>query len=137
MSLIRVLIVDDSPMIRQILSGMLGAEADIEVVGYARDGVEALEQTIQLRPDVITMDLEMPRMSGLLALRQIGLQCPCPVIMCANLSEDDEESPFQAMAGGAVGFVPKPIDGNLLVIPHLKDRLLEKIRSAARYPVAI
>jgi len=83
---IRVLIVDDSAFMRNALGKMLASDPDIEVVGIARDGVEALEKVALLKPDLVTMDVEMPRMDGIEALRRIMATSPLPVIMVSSLT---------------------------------------------------
>lgn len=106
---IRILIVDDSPVIREILALMLCAEPDFEVVGEAQDGHEAVQLTAALRPDVITMDLHMPRINGVEATRQIMNTMPTPItIVASEVHEDSANLAAQALAAGALTLVEKP-----------------------------
>jgi two-component system, chemotaxis family, protein-glutamate methylesterase/glutaminase len=126
---VRILIVDDSAFMRLTLSKRLAAEAGFEVVGTARDGREGLDQARALRPDVITMDVEMPGMSGLDTLGQIMAELPTPVIMVSSLTKEGTEVTVQALTLGAVDFIAKPsqISGMQDVVQDLAN----KIRQAA------
>jgi two-component system chemotaxis response regulator CheB len=105
---IRVLIVDDSASMRMLIRGILVADPAIEVVGMAADGVEAVEKTLSLKPDVVTMDVEMPRMDGITALRQIMDKAPATrVIMLSSLTREGAKITFDALDAGAFDFVPK------------------------------
>lgn len=126
----RVLIVDDSPLIRRFLGDMIGAEPDLEVVGYARDGEEALAQVRQLRPDVVTMDVEMPRCSGLEALRLIMAQHPVPVLMVSSLTRSGARETVEALQCGALDVVAKPTQGPA-EFPRVREELLAKLRAAS------
>lgn len=105
--MIRVLVVDDSAFMRNAISSYLTQDAGIEVVGTARDGMDCLEKVRQLQPDVITLDLEMPRMDGLETLRQLMNTSPLPVIMISSLTEFGAEATLKAMEVGAMDFIPK------------------------------
>ncbi|HNT73619.1 MAG TPA: chemotaxis-specific protein-glutamate methyltransferase CheB [Anaerolineae bacterium] len=106
---IRILIVDDSPVIREILTAMFRAEPDFEVIGEAQDGHEAVQFTAALRPDVITMDLHMPRMTGVEAIRQIMNTTPTPItVVASGIHEDCAVMAAQALAAGALTMVEKP-----------------------------
>ena len=126
---IRVLVVDDSAFMRLTLSRRLVADGDIEIVGTAPDGVEALEQVRNLKPDVVTMDVEMPRLSGLEVLAQLMAEQPTPVIMVSNLTAQGAETTARALTLGAVDCVAKPamIAGTQAMITELAS----KIRQAA------
>jgi two-component system, chemotaxis family, protein-glutamate methylesterase/glutaminase len=126
----RVLIVDDSPLIRQILSDMVNAEPDLEVVGHGRDGSESVALTRDLKPDVVTMDVDMPNMGGLEALRQLMMETPVPVIMISSLTREGSRETFQALNAGACDFICKPQHGALSAIHQLQSELIMKIRSA-------
>ena len=105
---IRVLVVDDSPFLRHTLTSRLAAAGEIAVVGTAADGVDALARVIELKPDVVVLDVEMPRMDGLAALQRIMAECPTPVVMFSALTQRGARATIQALVRGAVDFVPKP-----------------------------
>jgi two-component system chemotaxis response regulator CheB len=105
---IRVLVVDDSPFMRYTLAKHLSATPDIEVVGSAQDGIDALAKIPALSPDVVTLDVEMPRMDGLTALEHIMTDCPTPVVMLSSLTRRGARTTIQALMRGAVDFVAKP-----------------------------
>lgn len=128
---IRVLIVDDSSYMRFVLGKILGQDAGIQVVGGARDGVDALAQIPALDPDVITLDIEMPRMDGFETLRRIMRERPTPVIMVSSYSEKDENATIRALEMGAVDFVRKPGKGKSLTMVAVQDELIAKIKMAA------
>ncbi|MBN2002668.1 MAG: chemotaxis response regulator protein-glutamate methylesterase [Anaerolineae bacterium] len=126
---IHVLVVDDSPFMRHTLSKHLEAHPDIKVIGQAADGIDALAKTIELRPDVITLDVQMPRMDGLTALERIMAECPTPVIMVSGLTERGARVTIQSLMRGAVDFVTKPVEA--LQIQEVVNELVEKIKMAA------
>lgn len=126
---IRVLIIDDSAFMRVMLARYLAHEPAIQVVGSARDGIEALQQIAELRPDVLTLDIEMPRMDGLTALQRIMAECPTAVVMLSSRTQHGARSTIQALMRGAVDFVPKPDgmhDPQQIII-----ELIAKIKAAA------
>jgi len=125
----KVLIVDDSALIRRVLSEIL-SEAGFEVA-IARDGVEALAKVDSFLPDVVTLDVQMPNMSGLECLDRIMLQRPCPVVMVSSLTADGAEETLTALELGAVDFVPKPDGVMSLAVDELAPVLVEKVRGAA------
>ncbi|MBE0476896.1 MAG: chemotaxis response regulator protein-glutamate methylesterase [Coriobacteriia bacterium] len=127
---IRVLVVDDSALIRQMLTRALSLDPRIEVVGSARTGVEAVEKARVLEPDVITLDIQMPEMSGLEALPFIVRSTRARVIMLSSL--DDPDVTYQALERGAVDFITKPTAGVATSLTELTDLLLKKIRTAHR-----
>ena len=126
---IRVLIVDDSAFIRYTVAKYLEADTDIEIAGNARDGLEALEKIPALKPDVVILDVEMPRMDGLTALKRIMVECPTPVIMLSALTQRGAHTTIRALMRGAVDFVPKP-DAKI-DIHSVIEELTQKIKAAA------
>ncbi|MCA9511763.1 MAG: response regulator, partial [Myxococcales bacterium] len=115
---IRALVIDDSAYSRQTITRMLAASPLVEVVATARDGEDALRKTLELRPDVVTLDLEMPRMDGFTYLRLVMAQCPTPVIVVSGRGGDADV--FKALDLGATDFIEKPT-------PHATPEL-ESIR---------
>jgi two-component system, chemotaxis family, protein-glutamate methylesterase/glutaminase len=134
--MIRVLVVDDSAFVRQALVRMLGAAPDIEVVGTAVDGREALEQTRNLRPDVITLDIKMPRMGGLEALHRIMTECPTPVLLLSSLTSEGADVTLRGLELGAMDFVDKSsVQGHMNLLA-LTQELQCKVRALASVPRA-
>ncbi|HEU0091046.1 MAG TPA: response regulator, partial [Vicinamibacteria bacterium] len=105
--MIRVLVVDDSAFVRQALSRMLSAAPDIEVVGTAVDGKDGWEKALDLRPDVVTLDVKMPRMDGLEALRRIMADCPTAVLLLSSQTKEGAEVTLRGLELGAMDFVDK------------------------------
>jgi len=128
---IRVLVVDDSPLIRQVLVDMISSAPDMEVVGTAKDGLEATEKARELRPDVMTLDVEMPRMTGLDALTTILADHPTPVVMVSTRTSVGAEETMKALERGAVDFVCKPRSGSILALRDVQQELTDKVRHAA------
>jgi two-component system chemotaxis response regulator CheB len=128
---IRVLITDDSAFMRQILADTLTSVPDITVVGRARNGTDALHKTLVLEPDVITMDVEMPEMSGLSALEGIMQQRPTPVIMVSSRTGEGTETTLKCLEAGAFDFIRKPaaVSGNEM--ERFQSELQAKVRLAA------
>src|SRR5690625_21102 len=114
--MIRVLVVDDSAFMRKTISMMLEGDPEIEVVDTARDGLEACDKVAELRPDVVTLDIEMPRMDGLTALRKIMASTPVPVVMVSSLTREGAAATMEALQAGALDFVPKDSSGTMLAI---------------------
>ena len=106
MAKIKVLIVDDSALVRQVLSGLLEKEADIEVMATAPDPIFAMSKMNKEWPDVITLDVEMPRMDGITFLKQIMATRPTPVLICSSLTEKGAATTVQALEAGAAGILP-------------------------------
>ncbi|MGD9726261.1 MAG: chemotaxis response regulator protein-glutamate methylesterase [Nitrospiraceae bacterium] len=129
---VRVLIVDDSAFMRKSLSAMLASDPRIEVSGVARNGEEALHQAAQLHPDVITMDVEMPGMNGIEALKRIMADCPTPVIMVSSLTSEGASETLRALELGAVDYVAKQLDGVATKISAIQIELIAKILAVAR-----
>jgi len=129
---IRVLVVDDSALMRKLIPRILEADSSIEVVGTAMDGAFALRKIEELRPDVITLDLEMPRMDGLETLRTITKEHLVPVIVCSTHSREGAYSTFKALAFGAIDFVAKPKDAAAGRLETIAGDLIQKIKVASR-----
>ncbi|MBN1192459.1 MAG: chemotaxis-specific protein-glutamate methyltransferase CheB [Coriobacteriia bacterium] len=129
-STIKVLVVDDSALIRQMLTRALSVDPSIEIVGSARTGLEAVEKANELQPDVITLDIEMPELSGLEALPHIIKATPSRVVMLSAI--DDADTTYQALSQGATDFLVKPSEGFALSLSELTESLLKKIKTAYR-----
>ncbi len=127
----RVLIVDDSPLIRSILTRVLSGASDINVVGGAKDPYEARELILEYRPDVIILDIEMPRMDGLTFLKKLQAHYPVPVIMCSGAAPANSQAALEAIEAGAVDVVAKPATGGSKALARLGEDLAEKVRAAA------
>lgn len=132
--MIRVLIVDDSAFMRHVLRNSLAADPEIQVVDTARDGLDGLAKIASLQPDVVTLDLEMPRMDGFEALQRIMQEMPRPIIMLSSLTQAGADATIRALRLGAADFVPKPASGGLN-IEAMKGVLLGKIKQAASIDV--
>lgn len=128
---INVLIVDDSPTVRAVLSRALSNEPDISVIGEAKDPFEARELIIEYRPDVIILDIEMPRMDGLTFLAKLQEHYPVPVIMCSGVATANSHAALKAIELGAIDFVVKPSAGGSRALRRLGEDLADKIRAAA------
>lgn len=129
---INVLIVDDSAFMRNAISSMISSDPEINVIGIARDGIEAVEKAAALKPDIITLDVEMPRMDGLEALKRIMSQNPVHVLMVSSLTTEGAQATLDALDLGAVDFIPKNLSDYSINIVKIKDILLEKIKSIGR-----
>jgi two-component system chemotaxis response regulator CheB len=129
---IKVLIVDDSAFMRKSLSLMLGADPEIEVVGTARDGLDGLEKVKNLSPDIVTLDIEMPRMDGLTALKRIMKECPTTVLMISSLTTEGADATIRAMELGAVDFIAKGMSYVNVNIHTIKEDLLKKVKSIGK-----
>jgi len=128
---VRVLIVDDSASVRQTLTTILSEDADIEVMATASDPFAAARRLQSELPDVIILDIEMPRMDGITFLRKIMAQCPLPVIICSSFTEQGSDLMFQAFEAGAVDIVPKPRMDTRQALLESSVRLRDAVKSAA------
>lgn len=134
---IRVLVVDDSALIRQLLTELLGGVPDIEVVGTAPDPFVAREKIKTLNPDVLTLDLELPRMDGLTFLERIMALRPMPVVVLSSHTQQGADSALRALRLGAVDYMPKPQNDIRAGMAALQQELAAKIRTAAAARVGI
>lgn len=128
----RVLIVDDSSFMRMAIRGILIKEPSIEIVGTASDGVEGVEKAIALKPDLITMDVEMPRMDGISALKQIMAKAPTKVLMVSTLTNEGAKATFEALDAGALDYIPKNVTDSSDAQNIFREELLKKVREATR-----
>ncbi len=128
---IRVLIVDDSALVRQTLTKILDADKDIEVVGAAPDPLVAREKIKKLNPDVLTLDVEMPKMDGVTFLRNLMRLRPMPVVMVSSLTEKGAEITLEALEVGAVDFVSKPKIDLANTLEDYAEEVTEKVKAAA------
>src|ERR1700733_12790139 len=106
--MVRVLVVDDSAVVRQTMTNVLSSDPEIEVIGTAGDPFVAADRIEEQIPDVITLDIEMPRMDGLTFLKKIMSQHPIPVVICSSLAEEGAQSTFRALEYGAAEIITKP-----------------------------
>jgi two-component system chemotaxis response regulator CheB len=132
---IRVLVVDDSAFVRKVVTQMLSRSPAIDVVGTARDGEDALELTERLQPDVITLDLVMPRMNGVEFLRAQAARRPVPVVIC-SIAHESGAMALEAFEAGAVEFVQKPTALATDRVYEIAEELIAKVQAAARANVA-
>src|SRR6185369_17296497 len=134
-SRIRVLIVDDSAFMRKVLFSILAADPQMEVVREARDGREGVAKAEQLKPDVITMDINMPHMDGLQATEAIMSQNPRPIVIVSSESREGADVTLKALELGAIDFVAKPSGGIDLDMSSVKEELCRKLKMAAKVRV--
>jgi two-component system chemotaxis response regulator CheB len=131
----RVLVVDDSAFMRKVLESIFNADEQLVVIGHAKDGREAIALAESLKPDVITMDLNMPHLDGLQATAQIMTTNPRPIVVVSSESKEGASSTLRALELGAIDFVTKPSSGIDLDMQSVKDDLLRKVRIAAKVRV--
>lgn len=129
---IKVLIVDDSNFVTSSISRTLSSDNEIEVIGYARNGIEAVEKITGMKPDVVTLDVVMPAMDGLTALGHIMSECPTPVIMLSALTSEGADITIKALELGAVDFFLKASALNPTGTLDAKEALIQKVKAAAR-----
>lgn len=129
---VKVLVVDDSALMRKLIPIILERDPDIEVVGTAMDGAFAIRKIAELHPDVVTLDLEMPRMDGIETLRMIMRNAPLPVIVFSTHSKEGAYATFKALALGAIDFVAKPREAAAGHLDPVAYQLIEKIKVAKR-----
>ncbi|TWC21774.1 two-component system chemotaxis response regulator CheB [Pseudomonas sp. SJZ085] len=129
---VKVLVVDDSGFFRRRVSEILSADTTIQVVGTATNGKEAIDQALALKPDVITMDYEMPMMDGITAVRHIMQRCPTPVLMFSSLTHEGARVTLDALDAGAVDFLPKNFEDISRNPDKVRQLLCEKVHSISR-----
>ena len=132
---IRVFVVDDSAFVRYTLTRHLTADAGITVVGSAHDGLDAMDKIPALKPDVVTLDVEMPRLDGLETLKRIMTECPVPVVMLSSLTQRGASTTIKALMRGAVDFVAKP--STSADVRAVMDELIAKVKAAASAQTAV
>ncbi len=132
--MIRVLVVDDSAVVRQVITKELSKFSDIEVVGTAMDPFIARDKIALLRPDVITLDIEMPRMDGLSFLEKLMEHFPLPVVIVSSLAPENSENAVRALAMGAIEIVAKP--GSQFSAPNVEMELIQAVRTASHAKVS-
>lgn len=131
--MIRILIVDDSPTTRQALASILEGDPEIQVVGQAADGVEGVELTAQLKPDVITMDVHMPRMDGNAATKEIMARTPTPIVVVTTLSQSEMAfEGFDILLSGALEIVQKPSAIAPEGMDAIRAELISKVKTVAQ-----
>ncbi|MCC7311364.1 MAG: chemotaxis response regulator protein-glutamate methylesterase [Sulfuritalea sp.] len=128
---IKVLVVDDSAVVRQVMSDILGREPGIRVIGTAPDPIFALERMRREWPDVITLDVEMPRMDGVTFLKKVMAERPTPVVICSSLTQAGAETTMQALAAGAVSIITKPTLGLKDFLRESSNDVVAAVRAAA------
>src|SRR4029078_1177045 len=127
---LRVLIVDDSAIVRKMLADSMREERDLEVVGTAADPFIARDLILQHEPDVVTLDIEMPRMDGVTFLRKLMEHHPMPVIIVSSLTKSGSQASIEALAAGAIDVIPKP--GGPYSVGQVAEPLEQRIRSIPR-----
>ncbi|NTV51547.1 MAG: chemotaxis response regulator protein-glutamate methylesterase [Candidatus Firestonebacteria bacterium] len=132
---IRVLVVDDSAFMRKAIRNILNSSKDMEVVATARDGLDAIKKVTDYQPDVITLDIEMPRLEGLQTLGYIMSECPTPVVMLSAYTESGGVTTMKALEYGAVDFVCKPSGPISLDLDKVEQELIAKVRTASQVDV--
>lgn len=129
---IKVMIVDDSAVVRQVVSRELSCDPGIEVIGVAADPIFALQKMKTSWPDVLVIDIEMPRMDGITFLKKIMAEHPTPVVVCSSLAEQGTQAAFEALAAGAISIITKPKTGLKSFLEKSSNDIVQAVRSAAR-----
>lgn len=132
----KLLVVDDSAFMRKLISDFFVGNSKIEVVGTARNGKDAIAKILKLKPDVVTMDIEMPELNGLDALNEIMAVCPVPVVMLSSTTQHGTENAITAIEYGAVDFVTKPSGTISLDLHKIQGELIRKVEQAALVPIS-
>ncbi|MDD5287220.1 MAG: chemotaxis response regulator protein-glutamate methylesterase [Desulfuromonadaceae bacterium] len=126
----RVLIVDDSSFMRMAIRSILSKDPSFDIVGIAADGMEGVEKAIALKPDIITMDVEMPRMDGIAALKQIMSKAPTKIIMVSTLTNEGAKATFEALDAGAIDYIPKNVTDSTDAQNIFRQELMRKMKEA-------
>jgi two-component system chemotaxis response regulator CheB len=129
---IKVMIVDDSALVRQVVSQALGSDPGIEVIATASDPIFALQKMSAQWPDVVILDIEMPRMDGITFLKKIMAERPTPVVICSSLAEQGTQATFEALGAGAIAIITKPKLGLKSFLEDASNDIVQAVRSAAR-----
>lgn len=132
----KLLVVDDSAFMRKLISDFFADHLQVEVVGTARNGKDAIKKIQLLKPDVVTLDVEMPEMNGLDALKEIMQVCPVPVVMLSSTTQSGTDNTLASMEFGAVDFVAKPSGTISLDLHKIQDELVHKVIEATKIPIA-
>ena len=132
MSNIKVLVIDDSALVRQVLSSIINEAPGMEVIDTAQDAIFAIKKLETIKPDVITLDIEMPRMDGLTFLKKLMSENPIPVVMCSTLTQKSSEASVKALRLGAIDVVSKPTLNVKKELPEQKKKIIDSIRTAAK-----
>jgi len=127
----KVLVVDDSAFMRKVISSIINSHPELEVIGTARNGRDAIDKVMALKPDVVTLDIEMPIMNGLEALRVIMQKHPVPVVMLSSTTKTGAENTMLAIEYGAFDFVAKPGGAISLKLNEVEEEILEKVIAAS------
>ena len=133
---VRVFVIDDSAVVRQTMAEILSSDPDIKVIGTAADPLIAAERLKEEVPDVITLDVEMPRMDGLTFLKKLMAQHPLPVVMCSSLTESGSETALKALEYGAVDIIQKPRIGTKAFLEESKVNICDAVKAAASARIA-
>ncbi|WP_050181431.1 protein-glutamate methylesterase/protein-glutamine glutaminase [Domibacillus robiginosus] len=133
----RVLVVDDSAFMRKLISEFLSEHPQLEVIAFGRNGRDAVNKVLELKPDIVTLDIEMPEMDGLTALKTIMEKQPCPVVMLSSLTKEGTETTLRAIELGAVDFIAKPSGTISLDLHKIKDLLIEKVLAASKANISM
>jgi two-component system, chemotaxis family, protein-glutamate methylesterase/glutaminase len=131
----KVLVVDDSAFMRKLISDFLSTSDQLEVAGIARNGEDAIAKIMKLSPDVLTLDVEMPQMNGIEALKRIMSECPVPVVMLSSTTKEGAEETLKAIQLGAVDFIAKPSGTISLDLHKIQDEIVQKVLSASQVSI--
>ena len=134
--MVKVLIIDDSALVRQLLTEIFNSDPDIEVIGTAQDPYDAREKIKKLEPDVLTLDVEMPKMDGITFLTNLMRLRPMPVVMISSLTEKGADVTFEALELGAVDFVSKPKIDVSVGLKEYSEEICEKVKTASKARVS-
>ena len=132
--MIKVLVADDSAFMRRVITDLFATQPDFKVLDTAKTGKEAIEKVIKLKPDLLTLDINMPIMDGLSALEVIMKDCPLPVVMVSSITRKGADATIKAMGLGAIDFICKP-NGSLSKLDSVADEILAKCRAAAQVKI--